>query len=143
MNILIYLIIVVLFIVLILWTWNNTKEFEQTSERIIFITIGTGIIAIVTLIYFAISKIGITYPKAEMVKQVRKMAILIFTPINGFLSLPHIASLKMKIKMKTEENEKIKKKIIILGIIFIVATIIEINYMKNFQKGIIQILNSK
>lgn len=143
MNILIYLIIVVLFIVLILWTWNNTKEFEQTSERIIFITIGTGIIAIVTLIYFAISKIGITYPKAEMVKQVRKMAILIFTPINGFLSLPHIASLKMKIKMKTEENEKIKKKIIILGIIFIVATIIEINYMKNFQKGIIQILNNK
>lgn len=141
MNILIYLIIVVLFIVLILWTWNNTKEFEQTSERIIFITIGTGIIAIVTLIYFAISKIGITYPKAEMVKQVRKMAILIFTPINGFLSLPHIASLKMK--MKTEENEKIKKKIIILGIIFIVATIIEINYMKNFQKGIIQILNNK
>ncbi len=143
MNILIYLIIVVLFIVLILWTWNNTKEFEQTSERIIFITIGTGIIAIVTLIYFAISKIGITYPKAEMVKQVRKMAILIFTPINGFLSLPHIASLKMKIKMKTEENEKIKKKIIILGIIFIVATITEISYMKNFQKGIIQILNNK
>lgn len=143
MNILIYLIIVVLFIVLILWTWNNTKEFEQTSERIIFITIGTGITAIITLIYFAISKIGITYPKAEMVKQVRKMAILIFTPINGFLSLPHIASLKMKIKMKTEENEKIKKKIIILGIIFIVATIIEINYMKNFQKGIIQILNNK
>lgn len=143
MNILIYLIIVVLFIVLILWTWNNTKEFEQTSERIIFITIGTGIIAILTLIYFAISKIGITYPKAEMVKQVRKMAILIFTPINGFLSLPHIASLKMKIKMKTEENEKIKKKIIILGIIFIVATITEISYMKNFQKGIIQILNNK
>ena len=143
MNILIYLIIVVLFIVLILWTWNNTKEFKQTSERIIFITIGTGITAIITLIYVAISKIGITYPKAEMVKQVRKMAILIFTPINGFLSLPHIASLKMKIKMKTEENEKIKKKIIILGIIFIVATIIEISYMKNFQKGIIQILNNK
>ena len=143
MNILIYLIIALLFIVLILWTWNNTKEFEQTSERIIFITIGTGIIAIVTLIYFAISKIGITYPKAEMIGQVRKIAVLVFTPINGFLSLPHIASLKMKIKMKSEEDSKSKKKIIILGIIFIVATIVEINYMKNFQNGIIQILNSK
>ena len=143
MNILIYLIIVVLFIVLILWTWNNTKEFEQTSERIIFITIGTGIIAILTLIYFAISKIGITYPKAEMIGQVRKIAVLVFTPINGFLSLPHIALLKMKIKMKSEEDSKLKKKIIILGIIFIVATIVEINYMKNFQKGIIQILNNK
>ena len=42
-----------------------------------------------------------------------------------------------------QEIIKNKKKIIILGIIFIVATIIEINYMKNFQKGIIQILNNK
>ena len=78
-----------------------------------------------------------------MVKQVRKMVVLLFTPINGFLSLPHIASLKMKIKLKTEDEEKLKKKIIMLGIVLIVATIVEINYMKEFQNGIIQMLNSK
>lgn len=143
MNTLIYLIIAVLFVVLIFWTWNNTKEFEETSERITFIVIGIVIVAVITLIYFAISKVGITYPKAEMVKQVRKIAILLFTPLNGFLSLPHIASLKMKIKMKSENNSKLKKKIIILGIIFIVATIVEINYMKEFQNGIIHMLNNK
>ena len=143
MNILIYFIIAVLFVVLILWTWNNTRDFEETSERIIFIVVGIILTVVVTLIYFTISKIGITYPKAEMVKMVRKMVVLLFAPINGFLSLPHIASLKMKIKMKSEEDSKLKKKIIILGIIFIVATIVEINYMKNFQNGIIQILNSK
>lgn len=143
MNILIYLIIAVLYIVLILWSWNNTREYETTSERIIFILIGIAIISIITLVYFAISKIGITYPKSEMVKQVRKMAVLVFTPINGFLSLPHIASLKMKIKTKSEDNSKLKKKIIILGIILVVATIVEINYMKDFQNGIIQMLNSK
>lgn len=143
MNVLIYLIIAVLFAVLIFWTWNNTKEFEETSERIIFIVVGIAIIAIITLVYFAISKIGITYPKSEMVGQVRKMVVLLFTPINGFLSLPHIASLKMKIKLKTEDDAKLKKKIIILGIIFIIATIVEINYMKDFQNGIIQILNRK
>lgn len=143
MNILIYLIIALLFVVLIFWTWNNTKDFEETSERIIYVAVGIAVVAIVTLIYFAISKIGITYPKAEMIGQVRKIAVLVFTPINGFLSLPHIASLKMKIKMKSEEDSKLKKKIIILEIIFIVATIVEINYMKNFQNGIIQILNSK
>lgn len=143
MNILIYFIIAVLFVVLIFWTWNNTKDFEETSRRVIFIVVGIVLIAIVTLIYFAISKVGITYPKVEMVKQVRKMVVLLFTPINGFLSLPHIASLKMKIKLKTEDEEKLKKKIIMLGIVFIVATIVEINYMKDFQNGIIQMLNSK
>lgn len=143
MNILIYFIIAVLFVVLIFWTWNNTKDFEETSERVIFIVVGIIVTSIVTLIYFAISKAGITYPKVEMVKQVRKMVVLLFTPINGFLSLPHIASLKMKIKLKTEDEEKLKKKIIMLGIVFIVATIVEINYMKEFQNGIIQMLNSK
>ena len=57
MNILIYLIIALLFAVLIFWTWNNTKEFEETSERIIYIIVGIAVVAIVTLIYFAISKI--------------------------------------------------------------------------------------
>ena len=143
MNILIYFIIAVLFVVLIFWTWNNTKDFEETSRRVIFIVVGIIVTSIVTLIYFAISKVGITYPKVEMVKQVRKMVVLLFTPINGFLSLPHIASLKMKIKLKIEDESKLKKKIIILGIVLVVATIIEISYMKDFQRGIIQMLNSK
>ena len=143
MNILIYFIIAVLFVVLIFWTWNNTKDFEENSKRVIFIVVGIIVVSIVTLIYFSISKAGITYPKVEMIKQVRKMVVLLFTPINGFLSLPHIASLEMKIKLKTEDESKLKRKIIILGIVFVVATIIEINYMKNFQNGIIQILNSK
>ena len=36
MNIFIYFIIAVLFGVLIFWTWNNTKDFEENSKRIIF-----------------------------------------------------------------------------------------------------------
>lgn len=143
MNILIYFIIAVLFAVLIFWTWNNTKDFEETSKRVIFIVIGIMVVSVITLIYFTISKVGITYPKTEMVNQVRKMVVLLFTPINGYLSLPHIASLKMQIKLKTEENSNLKKKIIILGIVLVVATIIEISYMKDFQRGIIQMLNSK
>ena len=143
MNILIYLIIILLFFVLILWTWNSTREYENISKRIIYIFVGIIAILFITYIFFNISKVGITYPKQEMVKQVRKIAILIFTPINGFLSLPHIALIKTKIESKSEEEEKIKKRIIILAIIFIVSTIIEINYMKGFQNGIIQMLNKK
>ena len=100
MNILIYLIIALLFCVLILWTWNNTKDYESTVERIKYTAIGTIVIFLITLIYFTISKIGITYPKPEMVKEVRKMTTLLLTPINGFLSLPHIAIIKAHIKQK-------------------------------------------
>lgn len=143
MNILIYIIIALLFVVLIFWTWNNTKEYEEITKRITYIVIGILAMLLITLIDFTISKIGITYPKAEMVKQVRKMSVLLFTPINGFFSLPHIATIKTQIELKKVENDKIKKKIIILGIIFIIATIVEINFIKEFQNGIIQILNNK
>lgn len=143
MNILIYIIIALLFVVLIFWTWNNTKEYEEITKRITYIVIGILAMLLITLIDFTISKIGITYPKAEMVKQVRKMSVLLFTPINGFFSLPHIAAIKTQIELKKVENDKIKKKIIILGIIFIIATIVEINFIKEFQNGIIQILNNK
>ena len=142
MSILIYLIITILFAVLIFWTWNNTKEFNETKDRIKYIVIGIFLVTIVTTIIFAISKIGINYPKAEIMKKVRNIAILLFTPINGFLSLPHIATIKNDIKIN-EKEEKVKKKIIILGIIIIISLIVEINYLKDFQNGIIGILNSK
>ena len=142
MSILIYLIITILFAVLIFWTWNNTKEFNETKDRIKYIVIGIFLVTIVTTIIFAISKIGINYPKVEIMKKVRNIAILLFTPINGFLSLPHIATIKNDIKINAKE-EKVKKKIIILGIIIIISLIVEINYLKDFQNGIIGILNSK
>lgn len=143
MNILIYLIIALLFVVLIFWTWNNTKDFDDTKKRITFIIFGIIILGVVTLIFFNISKVGIEYPKKEMVNQVRKLTMLIFIPVNGFLSLPHIATIKEQIGQKSLEEEKIKRKIIILGIVFIITAIIEINYMKDFQNGIIQMLNNR
>ena len=71
------------------------------------------------------------------------MSLLLFMPINGFLSLPHIASIKTAISLGKENDEKIKKKIIILGIILVVGIVIETVYLKDFQNGIIQIVNTK
>lgn len=143
MNLLIYLVIILLFVVLVFWSWNNTKEYKNVKERVKFITIGIVGLIIVTTIIFYISKIGIKYPNKEIENQVRKIVILIFVPINGFLSLPHIASIKAKMQEKMVEEEKIKKRIILLVIIFIVSIVIEINYIKGFQSGIIQMLNNK
>ena len=143
MNIFIYFIIVVLFGVLIFWTWNNTKDFEETKTKIIFCVVGIIVLGIVTLTIFNISKIGIKYQNKEIESQVRKIAVFLFIPINGFLSLPHIAKIKTDIKTGAVPDEKSKKRIIILATVIVVVTILEIFYLKDFQNGIIEILNNK
>lgn len=142
MSILIYLIIVVLFGVLLFWTWNNTKDFGENTKRIKFITIGFIILSIITLILFNISKIGVNYESKDIMKEIRKISLLLFIPINGFLSLPHIANIKSTINLGSND-EKTKRKIITLGIILIISIVIEIIYLKDFQSGIIQIIKSK
>jgi len=143
MKIVIYLIIIVLFAVLLFWTWNNSKDFKETNSKIKFIIIGMIILSILTLLLFNISKIGINYPNKEIMKEIRNISLLLFIPINGFFTLPHLASISSEINLGTKEDEKIKRKIIILGVVFLIVTVIEIIYLKDFQNGIIQILNSK
>ena len=139
----IYFIILILFAVLILWIWNNVKDFEDNSKRIIFSTVGIIFLFIITFVIFNISKIGITYPSKEVLKQVRRVAILLCVPVNGYLSLPHIAKIISDIKNNSVDDEKSKRRIIILVIIIILAIVFEIFYLKDFQKGIIANLAMK
>lgn len=141
MKIAIYFIIVVLFIVLLFWTWNNSREFQENTDKIKFILIGLMVLSLITWIIFNLSKIGIQYPNEDIMKELRKISVLLFIPINGFLSLPHMASIKSELHQVTRDDEKIKRKIIILGIVFILAIIIEILYLNDFQNGIIEMLN--
>ena len=141
MNVIIYIVIAVLFGVLIAWTWNNSKSFQTNNKKITFILVGLAILFIITFIIFSISGIGISYPNNEIMKQVRKIAILIFMPVNGFLSLPHIANIKAEVEKGNYEQEKLKRRIIIFGIVWLILIIFEIIYLKDFQNGIIQISN--
>lgn len=135
--------IIVLFVVLLFWTWNNSKDFQENKAKIKFILIGLILLSMVTFILFNLSKIGIDYPNEDIMKEIRKIALLLFIPINGFLTLPHIASIKTEIQLGAKEEEKIKRKIILIAIVWILAIIIETIYLKDFQKGIIQIINTK
>ena len=135
--------IIVLFVVLLFWTWNNSKDFQENKAKIKFILIGLISLSMVTFILFNLSKIGIDYPNEDIMKEIRKIALLLFIPINGFLTLPHIASIKTEIQLGAKEEEKIKRKIILIAIVWIIAIIIETIYLKDFQKGIIQIINTK
>ena len=139
----IYFIIIVLFTVLVMWIWNNVKDFENNTKKIKFIIIGLIILFICTTIIFTISKIGIKYPDNEVLKYVRSISIFLCVPINGYISLPHIAKIKSDIYTNTVDEEKSKKRIIFLAAIIIIVTIFEIFYLKDFQKGIINNLVNK
>ena len=140
---LIYFIVFLLFVVYIVWTWNSTKEFEDQKIRIAYLIVGTLFIAMVTLIIFLVSKIGVNYPKKEMVGQVQKIVLLVFTPINGFLVLTQFSSVFQQIRSGMVSKEKMDKKIKTLLIVFTILIIIECIYFKNVQYGIIKIINSK
>ena len=59
MSIAIYLIIILVFAIYVIWTWNSTQAFKQNGTRILYIIVGTIFVSLLTLILFYFSKIGI------------------------------------------------------------------------------------
>ena len=138
----IYFIIFILFVIYIIWTWRSTEGFETIVMRISYILIGTIFITIITLILFQISKIGVPYPKDEMIGEVRKIVLLIFIPINGFIVLTQFSSVVANIKSGIVSKEEMSKKVKRLLIIFAVMIILECFYFRHIQAGLIQIINA-
>ena len=91
-------IVFILFIAYLVGVWKSTKDFEGLHTRILYVVIGTAFIGILTLIFFLFSKIGVEYPKQEMVGEVRREILLIFIPLNGFIVLPQIAGFISRVK---------------------------------------------
>ena len=139
----VYFIVILLFLLYFSWVWNSSKEFENTTVRISFITIGTLFIAFITFILFLFSKINVDYPKPEMVKYVRNIILLIFVPINGFAILPQVIYLINRLKDGNISGDEKGKKLRILAITIIVILIFESIYFKKIQIGIINYINLK
>ena len=57
-------IMLIMFLILLAWTWNSLGTIEKKT-KIILITCGILAVYILTLIIFSISKIGITYENKE------------------------------------------------------------------------------
>ena len=135
-------IIFVLFVIYIVFVWYSTKEFENTTIRVSYILIGTLFITILTLILFWISKIGVEYPKREMIGEVRRIVLLVFIPINGFITLTQAASIFAQAKSGMVSKEDMEKKIKKVIIAFVVLIIVEVIYLKNIQNGMIRFIES-
>lgn len=136
--ILIIVIIAVIYMLLIAWTWHSLGEIEK-SKKVMVIGIGILIIYFMTLFIFLISKQGIVYENVEMSKAVRNVLVIMFTSVNGLIVLPFLARQLDKIHEGEMEKTKFSKITLILLIIFIICLGIEYGYMKSTQQGILNI----
>ena len=140
MIILITVITIVLYIIFIAFTLHNLNTAIDNKIKIAYITIGTLIIFLVTLIIFNISTNGVEYENKDMIGNVRNIILAVFVPVNGLIVMPYLANLISKINTNEITQQKFKKKIIVLAIIFIVVVIFECSYFKSTQLGILKIL---
>lgn len=134
-------IIVAVYLLMIAWTWQSLESLEKT-KKVVFIVIGIIISYIVTLIIFNISQQGVNYQNEITKHEIKKILVLLFTALNGVIFIPYIAKLFTRVKENEIEDYKLKKKIIILVIIFIICMFFENMYLKDIQNGIINIYNS-
>ena len=129
------------YFVLMAWTWQSLEYIEK-KKKIIFILVGILIFYIITLIIFNMSKNGINYQNESTEKTIKTILVSLFTAINGIIFIPYIAKIFLKVKENDIEKSKLNRKIIILIILFVICMYFECGYLKDIQKGIINVYNS-
>lgn len=127
---------IVIFLILIKWVLHNMSGLENKT-KVIYLVVGIIVISIISLIIFNISRGKIEYPNEQVFKEIRKMLLLLFIPMNGLIILPYLASLLEKIKLEEIKQDSLMKKIIIFAVIVIVILIFESKYLMNSQIGIL------
>ena len=136
----IIIVLIIMYLVVIGWTWNNLLDMKK-SKKILIILLGLLIVYIITNIVFNISKNGIDYQIEEIEKSIGNVVIILFTGLNS-LVLPFIGR-----NIKRQEDGEIDtnillKRLILIGVIFLICIFFECGYMKDTQLGILNIYNS-
>ncbi len=139
--ILIGIVTIILYFVLIAWTWHNLGTFEK-SKKLIYLVLGILLIYGFTFIIFQVSKNGIVYETIQIHNSVQTLLIVVFSGINGIIIMPQIAKILEEMKENNQEKILVKRKIILLLIILFLCFIFESGYMKTTQEGILQVYYS-
>ena len=127
---------IIIYIVAILMISTNIYEFEK-DKKIQFIIVGVAIILISTWFIIQISSNGIYMDNKEVLYIAKVTSILIFAPINTILVLPYLGNLINQYKQKRLNEETIRKKIIRFLVVLSIIVIVEINYIKSFEIGLV------
>lgn len=103
-----------------------------------------GLIIIIYAIVFGISNIMFSMATSGMntalIEKSRTMMTLSLTPINIIAMITPIFMQFIKFKTNAIKKEKFKRNITIIIIVVIVLSILEINYVKDIELGMINII---
>lgn len=139
MPVIIISVIIIMFLILIAWTWNSLGNVEKTT-KITCMIIGIVLTYIMTFIIFNISKIGIKYENIEAMKIIRRVFVILFAIINGYIILPYVFKKLEQINNDEIDKQKLMKNVIILLVIIVILSIIEIKYFGNVQHNVLNMI---
>ena len=128
----IFIISFIIYVIAGFMIYHNMYNFDK-SKKIKTIIIGFIITLILTIIICCISSNNIDIENTQYVSIIRNTSILLFSPINSIIFIPYICNLLNKYKDNRIDEQKLKKRLIILCIILIFIVIFELNYIKVFQ----------
>lgn len=132
------IIVIALFIVLMGFSWYRLEAFEG-MEKIIICVAGILLAWGITSILFSISSSGMNYVNQEVEREISKILVLVFTPINGIAFMPYISKIMSKVKFDELKKEEAIKKVGIFCLILIVMFFVEVKYLTNIQLGILDV----
>ena len=126
--------ILVLNVVAIVLTYHCLTNMEQ-KDKIVFIAVGIAIIYGLTSFVYWISTKDIAIK--EVSETGKNYITFLFVPINSLIVLPLIAKSYDKYKMGYLAKDKLRNRIIVLGIILIIVLVWERSYFSDIQNSII------
>lgn len=106
---LVIITIILIFFVLIIWTYKNLGDIEK-NKKIAYIILGIIITYIITLIIYTFSKGQIQYPNEQIEKAIKNILVILFTGINACIIMPYIAKTLRQNKCKRNCKRNLKKK---------------------------------
>ncbi len=133
---------IIIYLIVLAWTWHNLSGIEH-GKKIIYTIVGLIVMYIITMITFNISKTGITYENPEMEKDIGNMLILIFAGLNSLIVLPYISKLLSRINDEDIEKNQVSKRIMVIIVVLVLCLIMESGYLKDIQKGIINVYETQ
>ena len=142
METFIIIAIIIIYLILIAWSWKNLGNLEK-SKKIIYIVIGLIATYIFTYIIILISRGNIEYPNDEIKQVMQNTLTILFAGINGSILMPYVAKTVDKINEEEIDKKGLKKKFIIFIILVVAILIFEIGYVGSTQEGILQILDAR
>ena len=134
--------IILLYLVLIAWTWYNLGILEK-PKKIAYIVIGMLTNFVFTIILFQFSKNGVDYINSNIESSIGKLTLILYTALNGCMLLPFLAKTIDKLKEKELTKEQLRTRLIIFFVIIVLICFFETGYMRSMQQGILKIVKAK